>query len=216
MDISKAFELVRWDFLLSVLQAYQVPPSFFQAVRSCICSPSFSIIINGTSSRYFKGKSGLRQGDLLSLALFVMVMNVLSLMLNRAAEESVFHYHPRCVDHKLTHLSFVDDLLIFIEGSSAFLEGVFEVLRRFEHMSGLAVNISKTSMFCSGVDESELQEIRESLILEHVLCLFVILLCPFALEDYQWEIMIHYWHKLGKRLTVGLIDILALLVDILF
>lgn len=160
MDISKAFDLVRWDFLLSVLQAYQVPPSFFHAVRSCICSPSFLVSINGTSSGYFKGKTGLRQGDPLSPALFVLTMNVLSLMLNKAAEERMFNYHLGCEDLWLTHLSFADDLLIFLDGSMESLEGIFKVLKRFEQLSGLAVNISKTSLFCSGIEDSDLLQIK--------------------------------------------------------
>ncbi|CAA7057486.1 unnamed protein product [Microthlaspi erraticum] len=160
VDISKAFDFVRWDFVLSVLQAHKVPLDFLQAIRSCICSPSFSVSINGTTSRYFKGKTGLRQGDPLSPSLFVMVMNVLSLMLNKAAADGVFVYHPGCENLELTHLSFADDLLIFLAGNLDSLKGVFRVLKRFEELSGLAVNISKTSLFCSGVDPLTLAEIE--------------------------------------------------------
>ncbi|CAA7061592.1 unnamed protein product [Microthlaspi erraticum] len=170
VDISKAFDSVRWDFILSVLQAHKVPSVYLQAIRSCICSPTFSITINGTTSGYFKGKTGLRQGDPLSPSLFVMVMNVLSLMLNKAASEGIFAYHPGCEILKLTHLSFADDLLIFLEGNLDSLKGVFQVLKQFEELSGLVVNISKTSLFCSGIDFSVLADIEAS-----------VGLCPSAL-----------------------------------
>ncbi|KAL0796690.1 hypothetical protein Bca101_068067 [Brassica carinata] len=80
-------------------------------------------------------------------------MNVLSLMLNKSAEDGLFGLHPGCESLQLTHLCFADDLLIFVDGSEASLEGVLKVLSDFERISGLAVNISKTIMFCSGIPE---------------------------------------------------------------
>ncbi|VVA90333.1 unnamed protein product [Arabis nemorensis] len=53
-----------------------------------------------------------------------------------------------------------DDLLIFVEGSFESVAGVFTVLSQFEKLSGLAVNISKTSMFCSGVSDEVLDQLR--------------------------------------------------------
>ncbi|KAL0730834.1 hypothetical protein Bca4012_026928 [Brassica carinata] len=85
VDISKAFDSVRWDFIIEALRAFHFPDLYIDWVRACICSPSFSISINGVTSGYFKGKTGLRQGDPLSPPLFVVVMNVLSIMLNRGA-----------------------------------------------------------------------------------------------------------------------------------
>ncbi|CAA7031264.1 unnamed protein product [Microthlaspi erraticum] len=160
VDISKAFDSVRWDFLLSVLQAYRLPPAFIKWVKCCVCSPSFSVSINGITSGYFKGKTGLRQGDPLLPILFVLIMNVLSLMLNKAAVEGSFDFHPGCEDLQLTHLCFADDLLIFLEGSERSLHGVLSVLSAFERISGLGINLQKTSMFCQGVDMDSLDRIK--------------------------------------------------------
>lgn len=99
-------------------------------------------------------------GDPLSPILFAMAMNVLSIMLNKAAADDIFNYHPSCENVNLTHLSFADDLLIFFDGSISSVAGVFTVLSQFEKMSGLAVNISKTSMFCSGVPRSVLDQLQ--------------------------------------------------------
>ncbi|XP_019095488.1 PREDICTED: uncharacterized protein LOC104763031 [Camelina sativa] len=156
VDISKAFDSVRWDFVTSTLLSYGAPDLFVGWIKSCICSPSFSISINGVTSGYFKGKTGLRQGDPLSPILFVSVMNILSLMLNRAAQDGIFGYHPGCEELELTHLCFADDLLIFLDGTEASLAGVFTVLSQFEKISGLSVNITKTTMFSSGVSEDAL------------------------------------------------------------
>lgn len=66
---------------------------------------------------FFKGRRGLRQGDPLSPYLFVIALKNLSLMLNNAATDLKFNYHHRCGAAKMTHLCFVDDLLIFLDGS---------------------------------------------------------------------------------------------------
>lgn len=43
---------------------------------------------------YFKGQNGLRQGNMLSLILSIIIMTVLSTMLDRAAAVGQFDYHP--------------------------------------------------------------------------------------------------------------------------
>ncbi|XP_048608259.1 uncharacterized protein LOC125584206 [Brassica napus] len=102
----------------------------------------------------------MRQGDPLSPILFVMMMNVLSLMLNKAAVEGVFDYHQDCKEMQLTHLCFADDLLIFLDGSEKSLEGVLQILADFELISGLSVNIAKTSLFSSGVPDDIIQRFQ--------------------------------------------------------
>ncbi|KAL0656696.1 hypothetical protein Bca4012_077280 [Brassica carinata] len=151
IDISKAFDYVLWDFLLATLNVMQFPPNFVSCVRACITTPSFSLSINGITDGYFKGKIGLRQGDPISLLLFAVVMNVLSYMLNRGAEDGNFGFHPGCKGVKLTHLAFADDLLIFLDGTETSLAEVFTVLSQFKKFSGLEVNMAKTSMFSSGL-----------------------------------------------------------------
>ncbi|XP_028082602.1 uncharacterized protein LOC114283922 [Camellia sinensis] len=59
VDIMKAYDSVRWDFILDILKAMAFPPVM---VSCCITSPSFSICINGSLHGYFKGARGLRQG----------------------------------------------------------------------------------------------------------------------------------------------------------
>lgn len=113
VDIQKAFDTVSWDFIFSCLSAINVPGLYLRWLRACICTPSFCIGYNGTVQGYFKSKRGLRQGDPLSPYLFVIAMNCLSILLNRAAEQRDFGYHHLCEPTKLTHLCFADDLLIF-------------------------------------------------------------------------------------------------------
>lgn len=162
VDISKAFDTLSWDFLFSCLEGLNLPPLYISWLRACICTTNFTLGYNGTVNGYFKGRRGLRQGDPLSPYLFVIAMNCLSLMLNRMVSERNREYHHNCRKIKLTHLSFADDLLIFIEGSIDSVQSVLQVLHEFELRSGLAVSYQKTSFFASGLSDPEIAAIQVS------------------------------------------------------
>ncbi|WZZ48529.1 hypothetical protein YC2023_048636 [Brassica napus] len=162
VDIAKAFDTLSWDFLFSCLNGLQLPSEFISWLRTCICTTSFTVGYNGSVNGFFKGTRGLRQGDPLSPYLFVIALNNLSLMLNRAAQEMHFNYHHNCPNSRLTHLCFADDLLIFMDGSLESVQAVLQVLREFESRSGLSVSVHKTSFFASGLSAAETDLIQFS------------------------------------------------------
>ena len=55
-------------------------------VKWCMSTASFSILISGTSVGFFRSSRGLRQGDPLSLYLFIICMDVLNCLINKAME----------------------------------------------------------------------------------------------------------------------------------
>lgn len=161
VDIAKAFDTLSWDFLFNC-QGINLPPRLTRWLKACVCTSNFTLGYNGTVHGYFKGRTGLRQGDPLSPYLFVIAMNSLSHLLNKAAADFKFNYHHQCNNAKLTHLSFADDLLIFIDGSLSSLQAVLQVLKEFENRSGLAVSMQKSSFFASGLTQAEIDTIQAS------------------------------------------------------
>ncbi|KAE8690315.1 hypothetical protein F3Y22_tig00110895pilonHSYRG00014 [Hibiscus syriacus] len=95
------------------------------------------------------------------LALLILAMNVLSNLLNVAALNGVFGYHPKCKRIGLTHICFADDLLIFCKGSLNSVMGVQAVLDKLYFMSGLKLNASKCEIFVSGISAGQSSLIRE-------------------------------------------------------
>lgn len=95
-----------------------------------------------------------RQGDPLSLYLFVLAMEVLS-RLTLSRESGYISYHPRTSELKLSHLMFVDDVMVLFNGSSSSLHSIIECLDNFSSWSGLKISKNKTELFYAGLNQME-------------------------------------------------------------
>ena len=93
---------------------------------------------------------GLRQGDPLSPLLFVIVMEALSRIMDRAICEGLFSGSmvgsPQDHHVLISHLLFVDDTLIFCDADPIKLEHLRSVFLWFEAVSRLKINLGKSEM----------------------------------------------------------------------
>ncbi|XP_010412544.1 PREDICTED: uncharacterized protein LOC104698855 [Camelina sativa] len=131
IDISKAFDLVQWSFLSKVLTAMCCPPTFVQWIMLCVTTASFSVQVKGDLVGYFRSSLGLRQGCSLSPYMFVICMEVLTKLLDKAAGACRFGYHLCCKNLGLTHLSFADDLMVLSDRKERSVEGIVAVFDEF-------------------------------------------------------------------------------------
>ena len=159
VDLRKAFDSIKWDFILSTLRAIQIPEIFISWIAECITTPTFSVSVNGVSGGYYKSTKGLRQGDPLSPYLFVLAMEVFSRLLSSRFDTGYIAYHPKAEDINISHLIFADDVMIFFDGESASLHAITETLEDFSGWSGLHVNKDKSELFVAGVNELEAVEV---------------------------------------------------------
>ncbi|XP_023644456.1 uncharacterized protein LOC111832379 [Capsella rubella] len=72
-DISKAFDTVKWSFIISIFQALGFPDLFIKWIYACISTASFSVVVNGELEGFFASNRGVRQGCSLSPYIFVML-----------------------------------------------------------------------------------------------------------------------------------------------
>lgn len=78
LDMEKAFDKIEWSFLIRVLYRFGFGKDWIDIIKACVMNNSFSLLMNGVSSEFFKSTRGVRQGDPLSSALFIIAEEVLS------------------------------------------------------------------------------------------------------------------------------------------
>ncbi|GKA68734.1 hypothetical protein Tco_0768651, partial [Tanacetum coccineum] len=162
VDIQKAYDTVDWDFLKLILGAFGFHHRMVAWIMECVTSTSFSICINGRLHGYFKGKRGLRQGDPMSPYLFTLIMEVLTLMLQRRVRDSeMFTYHRYCSKLELINLCFVDDLFLFAHGDVHSAKVIMDSLEDFKRASGLTPSLPKSmAYFCNVLNQVKIAILR--------------------------------------------------------
>nr|GEX32372.1 RNA-directed DNA polymerase, eukaryota, reverse transcriptase zinc-binding domain protein [Tanacetum cinerariifolium] len=143
VDIQKAYDTVDWGFLKEVLVGFGFHARMIGWIMECVTTTSFSISINGSLHGFYK--RGLRQGDPLYPYLFTLVMEILTLMLQRQVREyMVFKYHRYCGELELINLCFTDDLFLFAHRDVEFAIMIKDALEEFKNVSGLTSSLPKS------------------------------------------------------------------------
>ncbi|GMI89291.1 hypothetical protein HRI_002598400 [Hibiscus trionum] len=115
-----------------------------------------SVLINGSPTRIFHISRGLRQGCPLSPLLFNLVAEVLSSLFREAVAKG-FLCGFKCQDSsiEISHLQFADDLLVFCGKSETQIRNCIRILRGFELVSGLSLNLRKSKLIGLNVEQSK-------------------------------------------------------------
>lgn len=131
-------------------------------IGSCyvVRTPSYSLSINGGVYGLFPAKQGLRQGDPFSPYLFILSLEYLSGLIKLNTMED-FNYHPQSDRHKITHLAFVDDLMLFSRGDEGSIQVLMDSMKKFGDTMGLKLNIAKSNIYLAGVNDRDSQGILE-------------------------------------------------------
>ncbi|KAL8111933.1 hypothetical protein AgCh_019582 [Apium graveolens] len=145
IDLHKVFNSLQWSFVLASLEKMGFNATFIFWIKACICTPKFSVKLNGIVHGYFAGAQGIRQGDPLSPYLFTICMNVLSCLLKPMPPN--FKYHFKCKHMDITHLVFADDVLFFAHANVDSVKHIMDNIVLFSSMSGLTPSVHKSSSF---------------------------------------------------------------------
>ena len=150
LDIEKAYDHIRWDFLLQILERMGFGSKWISWINWCISRASFSVLFNGSPTGFFQSFRGLRQGDPFSSYLFVIDMETLSCLLKRMVEGN-FIYGCKFGGRDggelvISHLLYADDTILFCEANSEQLMCLGWTLMWFEAFSGLKINLSKSEL----------------------------------------------------------------------
>lgn len=103
----------------------------------CITDVSYAILINGAATPFFKGQRGLRQGCPLSPLLFLLVAEGLSQLIQKSKREGKVKGIEAAVNMHISHLLFVDDILVFTNGATNELKELKNIFDLFLKATGM-------------------------------------------------------------------------------
>jgi len=176
VDYEKAYDSINWDFLYYMLNKLGFCDRWVGWIRECLTSSSMSVLVNGSPTKEFVPKRGLRQGDPMAPFLFLIVAEGLAGLVRQAVKKEL--YSGIKVGSNGTNvglLQFADDTLFLCETKAQNAMTLKVVLRCFELTSGLRVNFSKTKVGGTGMDTSMLKIFSKTLNCKHMKISFLYL-----------------------------------------
>ncbi|GJS34885.1 putative RNA-directed DNA polymerase [Tanacetum coccineum] len=128
VDFEKAFDSLNWSFLFSILEQMGFSAKWRNWIHSCLNSAYASVLVNGSPTKEFKIKRGLRQGDPLSHFLFILAVEALNVVLLEATNNNWSYSNAK---------------------------NLSRILTCFHLASGLKVNFNKSKLYGVGVTNDE-------------------------------------------------------------
>ncbi|KAK6791449.1 hypothetical protein RDI58_010530 [Solanum bulbocastanum] len=143
--MAKAYDRVSWSYICIILRKMGFDEVFIDMIWRTMANNWYSIIINGKRHGFFHSTRGLKQGDPLSPALFILSAEVLSRSLNRLHQNPLYHgFYMERRGPQINHLSFADDIIIFTSGRKHSLKLIMQTLATYERVSGQLINKAKS------------------------------------------------------------------------
>ncbi|KAF5753621.1 putative RNA-directed DNA polymerase [Helianthus annuus] len=158
IDFEKAYDNVNWEFLLSVMRQMNFLDRWCNWIKGILVSARSSVLVNGAPTFEFNCEKGIRQGDPLSPFLFIIVMEAFSSMIRKACASGAFD-GVRFPNGQFTvsHLLYADDAMVMGEWSDFNFIALKRVLRLFHLVSGLRINLAKSTLFGVGKNMEEVE-----------------------------------------------------------
>ncbi|GKF62586.1 putative RNA-directed DNA polymerase, eukaryota, reverse transcriptase zinc-binding domain protein, partial [Tanacetum coccineum] len=128
VDFEKAFDSLRWDYLDMVMGKIGFGHKWRFWIFDCLHNARSFVLVNGSPTSEFDICRGLRQGDPLSLFLFILAMEGLHMLTHKAEAMGIFKGAIFGNDNmRISHLIFADDV-IFIGDCNILGVGVPEAI----------------------------------------------------------------------------------------
>nr|GEX16923.1 putative reverse transcriptase domain, ribonuclease H-like domain, aspartic peptidase domain protein [Tanacetum cinerariifolium] len=156
------------EFVSTFLAAGQMPVGANSAfitlipkrgwIRACLHSARTSILINGSPTKEFSIKHGLRQGGPLSPFLFILVMEGLHVAIKEASQSRpIKGVSVGNSNFNLSHLFYADDVVIVLDWNKEDMDNIIRVLNVFYLASRLKININKSNVYSVRVSIEEIE-----------------------------------------------------------
>jgi retron-type reverse transcriptase len=154
LDIRKAFDSVRWEYILELMERRGFPPRFRDWVAALFSTATSRVLLNGVTGNPIVHGRGLRQGDPLSPLLFVLAIDPITHVLEKATRVGLLCKLRGRGVILLTSL-YADGAAVFVASVKDDMQNLASILQHFGEVTGLCTNFSKSSVVpirCENID----------------------------------------------------------------
>ncbi|XP_030505125.2 uncharacterized protein LOC115720103 [Cannabis sativa] len=150
LDMSKVYDRIEWPFLEAMLRKMGFVENWIHLIMTCVSTAKYKIIHDAYEFGPIYPSRGIRQGDPLSLYLFIICAEGLSSLLYKYERNGWIHGckvangAPR-----ISHMLFADDSYLYYKATLQEAQRIQELVHKFECASGQQVNFTKSSIFFS-------------------------------------------------------------------
>ena len=143
MDAEKAFDKIQHPFMIKTLKKIGIEGIYLNLVKAIYDKPTANIILNGEKLKAFPLRSGTRQGRLISLLLFSIVLEVLATVIREEKEIKGIQIGKEEVKLSL----FADDMILYIQNPKDSIRKLLELISEFSKVTGYNINTQKSLAF---------------------------------------------------------------------
>jgi hypothetical protein len=158
LDAKKAFDSVSHEYIEKVLERYGFGPNFRQAFKILYKDITARIMVNGFFSEKIRIERGVKQGDALSCAIFILCVDPLLRNLNKNVNIKGINLKMKTNSSVFQHKcsGYADDISIICRDTKRSLEAIFEEYQKLTKYSGLELNAEKTEILRLGTNEQKI------------------------------------------------------------
>lgn len=120
-----------------------------------MCFTKVAVLVNGEATNWIKTKRGVRQEDLLSPFLFLLVAECLARMANEAISNILIKGLGPSNESRVTLIQFADDTFFFCEARKKDIRNLKFLWQLFEWASRMKVNREKLELYYIGQIEGK-------------------------------------------------------------
>jgi hypothetical protein len=158
LDIEKAFDRISHAVIIQALRAFGIPELLIQALQNYVLIGMARVEVNGRKGILITVKTGSGQGDPLSSILFLIGSEPLNRLIVAKFAEIMYTTMERV---KVGAILFADDNLSPTKlDRIEQLEPLLAIYDRYTGVSGLNINLRKSSALCINTTDALIQELQ--------------------------------------------------------
>ena len=145
LDFEKAFDTIRWSFIIDSLKVFNFGPEFIQWIKVLYTDTESTVLNYGHTTGFFKLQRGIRKGCQISPYLFIIAVELLANGIRN--NENIQGIKVGKSEIRISQLA--DDTTVFVSDFVS-IENVLKLIKKFHSISGLRLNVDKTVAKCIG------------------------------------------------------------------